>query len=116
VGILWWVNFYVKPRFTYGEPSPRRFRFDDTKTIVTQCQGVGVLGDDSFRLFALQPGGRSGLAYCVAKTQPMGGHLRSEWGVMDGQWDIDEAYRFRDASYDSLHPGWDDSAPENRDG
>ena len=30
---------------------------------------------------------------------------------MDGQWDIDEVYRIRDASYDSWHPGWDDSVP-----
>ena len=33
------------------------------------------------------------------------------WGVLDGQWDIDEVYRIRDASYDSTHDGWDDSQP-----
>src|SRR6202035_4413078 len=32
------------------------------------------------------------------------------WGVMDGQWDIDEVYRFRDVSYDPWQPS-DDHAP-----
>jgi 1,4-alpha-glucan branching enzyme len=30
---------------------------------------------------------------------------------MDGQWGIDEVYQIRAASYDSGHPGWDDSVP-----
>jgi 1,4-alpha-glucan branching enzyme len=30
---------------------------------------------------------------------------------MDGQWGIDEVFRIRAASYDSGHPGWDDSGP-----
>jgi 1,4-alpha-glucan branching enzyme len=32
-------------------------------------------------------------------------------GVLDGQWDIDEVYRIRDASYDTRNPGSDDAGP-----
>jgi 1,4-alpha-glucan branching enzyme len=37
------------------------------------------------------------------------------FGVMDGQWGIDEVYRIRDVSYDLWHPGSDDSASVQRE-
>jgi len=49
--------------------------------------------------------------YCVAENS-----ATSPWdisnpgfGVMDGQWGIDEVYRLRDASYDTWRPGSDDA-------
>ena len=90
------------------------FRFDDTQTIVTKCQG----GWEFLRMIrsalrrAATAEGRD-WPYCVAENS-----ATNPWdvsnptsGVMDGQWGIDEAFRIRDASYDVWHPGWDDSAP-----
>jgi 1,4-alpha-glucan branching enzyme len=90
------------------------FRFDDTHTIVTACQGgwefLGMIRS-SLRA-AASAEGRS-WPYCVAENS-----ATSPWdisnpsfGVLDGQWGIDEVYRIRDASYDSWHPGWDDAQP-----
>jgi 1,4-alpha-glucan branching enzyme len=88
------------------------FRFDDTQTIVTKCQGgwefLGMIR--SVLRAAASAEGRA-WPYCVAEnsaTSPWDVSNPS-WGVMDGQWGIDEVYRIRDASYDSGHPGWDDS-------
>jgi 1,4-alpha-glucan branching enzyme len=88
------------------------FRFDDTQTIATQCQGGwGFLSmlRSSIRAAATAEG-RS-WPYCVAENS-----ATSPWdisnpgfGVMDGQWGIDEVYRLRDASYDTWHPGSDDA-------
>jgi 1,4-alpha-glucan branching enzyme len=90
------------------------FRFDDTKTIVTQCQGgwefLGMIRS-SLRAAATAEG--RAWPYCVAEnsaTNPWD-VSNSAGGVMDGQWDIDEVFRIRDASYDSWHDGWDDSGP-----
>ena len=90
------------------------FRFDDTQTIVTKCQGgwefLGMIRS-SLRAAATAEG-RS-WPYCVAEnsaTNPWDISNPSS-GVMDGQWDIDEVYRIRDASYNSWHPGWDDALP-----
>jgi 1,4-alpha-glucan branching enzyme len=88
------------------------FRFDDTQTIVTKCQGgwefLGMIRS-SLRAAASAEG--RAWPYCVAENS-----ATSPWdvsnpssGVMDGQWGIDEVFRIRAASYDSGHPGWDDS-------
>jgi 1,4-alpha-glucan branching enzyme len=90
------------------------FRFDDTRTIVTECQGgwefLGMIRS-SLRAAATAEG-RS-WPYCVAEnsaTSPWD-ISNPSYGVLDGQWGIDEVYRIRDASYDSCHPGWDHSGP-----
>ena len=90
------------------------FRFDDTQTIVTKCQGgwefLGTIR--SCLRAAASAEGRS-WPYCVAEnsaTSPWDVSNPS-WGVMDGQWGIDEVFQIRAASYDSGHPGWDDSGP-----
>jgi 1,4-alpha-glucan branching enzyme len=50
--------------------------------------------------------------YCVAENSDNPWAISDpQSGVMDGQWEIDESYRILDASYDSWHPGWDDSTP-----
>jgi 1,4-alpha-glucan branching enzyme len=90
------------------------FRFDDTKTTVTQCQGgwefLGMI-HGAVRTAATAQGRR--WPYCVAENSATNPWDVSNpaWGVMDGQWDIDEVYRILDASYDVWHPGWDDSGP-----
>ena len=90
------------------------FRFDDTQTIVTKCEGGWeFLGMIRASLRAAASAEGRAWPYCVAEnsaTNPWDVSNPS-WGVMDGQWDIDEVYRVRDASYDSWHPGWDDSLP-----
>jgi len=90
------------------------FRFDDTRTIVTQCQGGWEFLQmirSSLRAAASAEG--RGWPYCVAEnsaTTPWD-ISNPSWGVMDGQWNIDEVYRIRDASYDSGSAGSDDSGP-----
>jgi 1,4-alpha-glucan branching enzyme len=81
------------------------FRFDDTQTI-TQCLGgwefLGMIRS-SLRAAASAEG--RAWPYCVAEnsaTQPWD-ISNPSWGVMDGQWDIDEVYRIRDASYDTTN-------------
>jgi 1,4-alpha-glucan branching enzyme len=89
------------------------FRFDDTQTIVTQCQGgwsfLGTLRS-SMRAAASADG--RAWPYCVAENSATSPWDISDpgFGVMDGQWGIDEVYRLRDASYDTWHPGSDDAA------
>jgi 1,4-alpha-glucan branching enzyme len=90
------------------------FRFDDTHTIVTMCEGgwqfLGMIRS-SLRAAASAEG--RAWPHCVAEnygTIPWD-ISNPSYGVMDGQWEIDESYRIRDASYDSGHPGWDDSLP-----
>ena len=90
------------------------FRFDDTNTIATKCEGGwGFLGmiRSALRTAAMAEG--RNWPYCVAENSATNPWDISNpgFGVMDGQWGIDEAYRIRDASYDSWHPGWDDSEP-----
>jgi 1,4-alpha-glucan branching enzyme len=90
------------------------FRFDDTQTIVTKCQGGWeflAMIRSSLRAAASAEG--RGWPYCVAENS-----ATSPWdvsnpssGVMDGQWGIDEVYQIRAASYDSWNPGSDDSGP-----
>jgi 1,4-alpha-glucan branching enzyme len=89
------------------------FRFDDTKTIVTACVGGWqFLGMIRSALRAAATAEGRAWPYCVAENAANGWDISDpETGVMDGQWEIDEAYRIRDASYDSWHPGWDDSGP-----
>jgi 1,4-alpha-glucan branching enzyme len=90
------------------------FRFDDTQTIVTECVGgwefLGMIRS-SLRAAASAEG--RAWPFCVAENSATSPWDISNpaWGVMDGQWGIDEAYRIRDASYDSWRPGSDDSAP-----
>ncbi len=83
------------------------FRFDDTKTIITQCQG----GWDFLRMLrhalrvAADAEGRA-WPYCVAENSDNPWAVSDPHnGVLDGQWGIDESYRILDASYDS----WPDS-------
>jgi 1,4-alpha-glucan branching enzyme len=90
------------------------FRFDDTKTIVTECDG-GWEFLSMIRAALRAAASAEGRAwpYCVAEnsaTEPWDISNPAS-GVMDGQWGIDEAFRTRDASYNSGHPGWDDAAP-----
>ncbi len=88
------------------------FRFDDTQTIVTKCQG----GWEFLRMIrsslrAAAAAERRAWPYCVAENS-----ATNPWdisnplsGVMDGQWGIDEVYRIRDASYDDWNANSDDS-------
>jgi 1,4-alpha-glucan branching enzyme len=90
------------------------FRFDDTQTIVTQCEGGwGFLGMIRASLRAAASADGRSWPYCVAENSATNPWDVSNpaWGVMDGQWDIDEVWRIRDASYDVWHAGWDDSMP-----
>ncbi|MGA2256521.1 MAG: alpha-amylase family glycosyl hydrolase [Thermoguttaceae bacterium] len=90
------------------------FRFDDTRTIVTQCQGGWeFLGMIRWAVRTAASAEGRHWPYCVAENS-----ATNPWdisnpvhGVMDGQWHIDEVYRIRDASYDVWHPGWDDAGP-----
>jgi 1,4-alpha-glucan branching enzyme len=99
---LWW---------TFGIDG---FRFDDTHTIVTMCQGgwefLGAIRA-SLRIAATATG--QAWPYCVAENT-----ATSPWdisnpgfGVMDGQWGIDEVYRIRDASYDTWNASSNDADP-----
>ena len=89
------------------------FRFDDTKTIITDCTGgwqfLGMIR--STLQTAATAEGRA-WPYCVAENSDNPWAVSNPTtGVMDGQWEIDESYRIRDASYDSWNPGSDDSGP-----
>lgn len=90
------------------------FRFDDTNTIINRCQfGWEFLGmiRNSLRMAASAEG--KAWPYCVAEnsgTQPWD-VSNPGFGVMDGQWGIDEVYRIKDASCDSWTPGSDHAAP-----
>ena len=90
------------------------FRFDDTQTIVTKCEGgwqfLGMI-----RAALRAAASAEGLAwpYLVAENS-----ATNPWdvsnpttGVLDGQWGIDEVFRIRDATYDTTHAGADDSSP-----
>lgn len=77
------------------------FRFDDTKTIISQCSGGwDFLGRLRWALHqAAEAEGRR-WPYCVAEnTDNPWAVANPGSGVMDGQWDIDEGYRIRDVSY-----------------
>jgi 1,4-alpha-glucan branching enzyme len=90
------------------------FRFDDTQTIVTKCQGGWeFLGMIRSALRAAASADGRAWPYCVAEN-----FATSPWdisnpsgGVMDGQWGIDQVFRIRDASYDSGQAGADNSSP-----
>jgi hypothetical protein len=83
-------------------------RFDDTKTIVSLCEGGwDFLG--AIRSALETSAGAEGRAwpYCVAENDPKPWDISNPaWDVLDGEWAIDEAYRIRDASYCT----WSDSA------
>jgi 1,4-alpha-glucan branching enzyme len=73
--------------------------------------GWGFLGNirDSLRKAANAEG--RNWPYLIAEnsaTQPWD-ISNPSYGVLDGQWGIDESYRVRDACYDLAHPGWDES-------
>jgi 1,4-alpha-glucan branching enzyme len=94
------------------------FRFDDTKTIVTQCEGGWeFLAAIRWALRAAADAEGKPWAYCVAEN-----FATSPWdvsdpgfGVMDGNWDIDEVFRIRDASYDMWQLSQDDAGPLQRE-
>ncbi len=87
------------------------FRFDDTKAIVTGCMGGWEflrMIRSSVRAAAAAEG--EPWPYCVAENAVQGWDISDpDHGVMDGQWDIDEVYRIRDASYDTWQPGRNDA-------
>ncbi len=90
------------------------FRFDDTQTIVTKCQGGWeFLGMIRAALRAAASAEGLEWPYLVAENSAtnLGGTSNPTTGVLDGQWGIDEVFRIRDASYDTSHFGADDSAP-----
>ena len=93
------------------------FRFDDTKTIVTQCQG----GWDFLAMIrsalraAASAEGRA-WPHCVAENSANPWDISNpSFGVMDGQWGIDEVFRIRDVSYDSWSTNADDSSGLKRE-
>jgi 1,4-alpha-glucan branching enzyme len=90
------------------------FRFDDTNTIVTKCEG-GWEFLQAIRAAVRAAATAEGRAwpYCVAENS-----ATNPWdisnpvsGVMDGQWGIDESYAIRDATYDSWNAGSDHAGP-----
>jgi 1,4-alpha-glucan branching enzyme len=87
------------------------FRFDDTKTIITQCVGGwDFLGMLRWALRTAASAEGQSWPYCVAENSDNPWAVSNpQFGVMDGQWDVDEAYRIRDASYDPGHDGSNDS-------
>ena len=90
------------------------FRFDDTQTIVTKCTGGWEFLQAiraSIRVAATAEG--KAWPYCVAENSATTPWDISNpvWGVMDGQWGIDESYRVRDASYDSWNTTANDAGP-----
>jgi 1,4-alpha-glucan branching enzyme len=89
------------------------FRFDDTALIITSSPGgwqfLGMIRS-ALRMAAMA----EGLAwpYCVAENSNNPWAVSNpSFGMMDGQWEIDEAYRIRDASYDSWNAGANDAGP-----
>jgi 1,4-alpha-glucan branching enzyme len=89
------------------------FRFDDTNTIITKCVG-GWQFLSSIRSALRAAASAEGHAwpYCVAEnngTSPWDVSNPS-YGVMDGQWGIDEVYQIEAASYDTKNNS-DDSQP-----
>ena len=90
------------------------FRFDDTKTIVSQCQnGWEFLG--AIRSAVRAAASAEGLAwqYCVAENDPKVWDIPNPgWGVLDGEWAIDEVFRILDASYSTWqdHGGVDNAS------
>jgi 1,4-alpha-glucan branching enzyme len=86
------------------------FRLDDTQTVVASG-GWGFLRNirDSLRKAATAEG--RNWPYVVAENSATRAWDISNpsFGVTDGQWGIDEAYRIEDACYDLYHPGWDES-------
>jgi 1,4-alpha-glucan branching enzyme len=90
------------------------FRFDDTQTIATKCQGGwGFLAMIRSSIRAAASAEGRAWPFCVAENSATSPWDISDpgFGVMDGQWGIDEVYRLRDASYDTWHPGSDDAGP-----
>lgn len=86
------------------------FRFDDTNAIITQCQGGWrFLGMIRAALHAAASAEGRPWPYCVAENQATNPWDASNpaWGVMDGQWDIDEVWLATMCGID----GSDDSLP-----
>jgi 1,4-alpha-glucan branching enzyme len=89
------------------------FRFDDTNTIITKCVGgwefLGAIRA-ALRAAATAEGLR--WPYCVAENNGTSPFDVSNpgYGVMDGQWGIDEVYQIKAASYDTKCNA-DDSVP-----
>lgn len=90
------------------------FRLDDTKTIVTRCEGGwDFLANMRSALRATASADAKAWPYCVAENSATNPWDVSDpgFGVMDGQWDIDEVYRILDASYDTWSATNDDAVP-----
>jgi 1,4-alpha-glucan branching enzyme len=89
------------------------FRFDDTALIVTSSAGGWqFLGAIRWALRTAASAEGQAWPYCVAENSVSGWDISNPtWGVLDGQWGIDEVYQIRAACYDSWHDGWDDSSP-----
>jgi 1,4-alpha-glucan branching enzyme len=89
------------------------FRFDDTNTIITKCVGGWeFLGAIRSALRAAASAEGRAWPYCVAEnngTSPFD-VSNPTYGVMDGQWGIDEVYQIKAATYDTKNNA-DDSQP-----
>lgn len=89
------------------------FRFDDTNTIITACVGGWeFLGAIRSALRAAASAEGRAWPYCVAEnngTSPFDVSNPS-YGVMDGQWGIDEVYQIKAVTFDTRNNA-DDSQP-----
>jgi len=93
------------------------FRFDDTNTIITKCQGGWeFLGAIRGALRAAADAEGRKWPYCVAENDGTAQFDVSnpKYGVMDGEWGVDEVYRIKDASYDTRNNS--DNASRVKDG
>ncbi len=91
------------------------FRFDDTNTIITMCEGGWqFLGAIRTALRTAASAEGRAWPYCVAEndgTSPFDVSNPS-YGVMDGQWGINEAYQIKAATYDTRNNADDSPALE----
>ena len=89
------------------------FRFDDTKTILSNIGGWDFLAiiRNAVRKTAAALG--QPWPYCVAENErdnEKWNITNPAWSVMDGMWHLDEVYKIRDCTYDSWQAS-DDHAP-----
>jgi 1,4-alpha-glucan branching enzyme len=80
------------------------FRFDDTNTIITKCiGGWEFLGAIRSALRAAASAEGRAWPYCVAENNGTSPFDVSDplYGVLDGQWGIDEVYQIKAATYDT---------------
>jgi 1,4-alpha-glucan branching enzyme len=93
------------------------FRFDDTQTIAGSQGGWAFMAMIRAAVRAAAAAEQQPWPYCVAENSATRPWDISDpgFGVMDGQWGIDEVYRLRDASYDLWHASADDADAVRRE-